>query len=94
MVQNSMGTAMAVNFANLFMSQLEYDMLGKYKQLTGKQPLLWLRLIDDIFFIWTFDKTSLKHFINFCDNYSTNHNLASTIPTLYVQLLNNSSQLP
>ena len=35
--------------------------------------------IDDIFFTWDYDETSLKHFINFCNNYSSNQSMKSNI---------------
>ena len=74
-----MGTPMAVNFANLFMAKFETEMLADYKKKFKKLPIVWLRYIDDIFFTWDYDKTSLKHFINFCNNYSSNQNMKSNI---------------
>ena len=68
----AMGTPMAVNFANLFMAKFETEMLADYKKKFKKLPTVWLRYIDDIFFTWDYDETSLKHFINFCNNYSSN----------------------
>ena len=44
----AMGTKVAPSYANLFMSNLEEKMLGSY----DKQPTIWLRYIDNIFFIW------------------------------------------
>ena len=75
----AMGSDMAVNYANLFMTKLEHDMLREYEQLSGKRPLIWLRFIDDIFFVWLHDETSLKEFITFCNNYTISKNLKSTI---------------
>ena len=48
-----MGTPMAVNFANLFMTKYESEMLSDFEAANGIHPALWLRYIDDIFFIWT-----------------------------------------
>ena len=70
---------MAVNFANLFMSNFESDMLKHYEDLHGKRPALWLRYIDDIFFIWQYDEGSLQHFISFCNDFSVLHGYKSTI---------------
>ena len=75
----AMGTPMPVNFANLFMAKFETEMLADYKKKFKKLPTVWLRYIDDIFFTWDYDETSLKHFINFCNNYSSNQNMKSNI---------------
>ena len=75
----AIGTAMAVNFANLFMSKFESEMLESYELQYGKRPTFWLRYIDDIFFIWYYDEQSLKHFLDFCNNYSTQSSMSSNI---------------
>ena len=75
----AMGTPMAVNFANLFMAKFETEMLADYKKKFKQLPTVWLRYIDDIFFMWDYDEASLKHFINFCNNYSSNQNMKSNI---------------
>ena len=72
----AMGTPMAVNFGNLFMTKFETEMLADYKKKLKKLPTV---NIDDIFFTWDYDETSLKHFINFCSNYSSNQNMKSNI---------------
>ena len=56
----AMGTRMAPNYANLFMTQVETDMLNDYEAENGLRPIIWLRYIDDIFFLWTYDEQSLK----------------------------------
>ena len=63
----AMGTPMAVNFANLFMSKFEDDMIQAYEREHNHRPVLWLRFIDDIFFIWNGDENSLKTFIEYCN---------------------------
>ena len=75
----AMGTSMAVNFANLFMSQLEQDMLRDYEQEYGVRPTSWLRYIDDIFFVWSHGETQLKHFLQYCNSYTDNKNMQSNI---------------
>ena len=45
----------------------------------NKSPGIWLRYIDDIFLTWDHDESSLKHFISFCNSYSTNQNMKSKI---------------
>ena len=78
-----MGTPMAVNFANLFMSKFEQDLLAAYQKEHKTTPLIWIRFIDDIFFIWHGDEASLKHFLNFCNNFAKNSKMSSTIRFTY-----------
>ena len=54
----AMGTALAPNYANLFMDRFETNALKNW----DKQPLLWLRFIDDIFMIWNHGEEELKKF--------------------------------
>ena len=75
----AMGTSMAVNFANLFMSRLEQDMLRDYEQQYGYRPSIWLRHIDDIFFVWSHGETQLNHFIQFCNSYTQSKRMNSNI---------------
>ena len=74
-----MGTPMAVNFANLFMSKFETEMLHKYETNYGKRPLSWIRYIDDIFFIWTGDIKSLNDFLSYCNSFARENNFKSKI---------------
>ena len=46
-----MGTRMAPSYANIFMAALGKQML--LQSLHNLQPLTWLRIIDDIFMLWT-----------------------------------------
>jgi len=55
----AMGTKMAPPYANIFMGKFEQDLLDNYPLTI----LLWLRFIDDIFFIWTHGITELQNFI-------------------------------
>ena len=75
----AMGTPKAVNFANLFMSKFESDMLNDYEAQYGCRPAYWARFVDDVFFIWTGDEASSKVFLNFCNNYSKSQNRKSSI---------------
>ena len=75
----AMGTPMACNYANLFMNKFETNLLNDYFIKTGKRPLIWFRFIDDIFFIWNDDPSSLNHFIEFCQNYSKTKRMKSKI---------------
>ena len=75
----AMGTPMAPNYANLFMHELESRMLDEYFTKTGLKPMLWLRFIDDIFFVWEYDQKSLEDFIEFCDNFTQQNEMKSEI---------------
>ena len=75
----AMGTPMACNYANVFMGKFEQLMLRDYEISFNRKPSVWLRYIDDIFFIWNGDETSLKHFIQFCNSYASNNHMKSTI---------------
>ena len=65
-----MSTPMAPNYANLLMNNLQQNLSRDYFQKSVLSPLLWFRLIDDIFFIRTSKKDSLDHLISFTQNYS------------------------
>ena len=75
----AMGTPMAVNYANLFLEKFETEMLNEYERKTNLRPYIWMRYIDDIFFIWHHDQKSLQEFIKFCDNYSKSVKMKSKI---------------
>ena len=75
----AMGTPMAVNFANIFMFKFEEETLDEFQPIYGLRPALWLPFIDDIFFIWDNDEISLQSFLKFCNSYSTNKRMKSTI---------------
>ena len=60
----AMGTALAPNYANLFMDRFETKALKGYPL----KPLVWKRFIDDIFCIWTHGKESLKDFIKYLNS--------------------------
>ena len=55
----AMETPMSCNFANLFMSEVESNMLNEYETVTVIKPILWLRYIGDVFFLWSNDEESL-----------------------------------
>ena len=57
----SMGTPMAPNFANIFMSQLENRIITHAPDKL--RPFLWKRYIDDIIIIWQHGEQTLKKFI-------------------------------
>ena len=78
-----MGTPMAVSYANILMSVFESNMLLEYQNKYNCKPTSWLWTIDEIFYIWTGDEKSLKHFLNFCSNYSKNKGMQYTIKFTY-----------
>ena len=45
----AMGTPMAPNYANLFMTVFEENMIKDYHRKTGLTPFVWYRYIDDEF---------------------------------------------
>ena len=75
----AMGTPMAVNFANIFMDKFERDMLESFEEKHGTRPAVWLRFIDDIFFIWEGDNQSLSQFIDHCNEFSKASDMSSSI---------------
>jgi hypothetical protein len=56
----AMGTKMAPSFANIFMGTLEESLLSSAPD--HLIPLLWKKLIDDIFLIWTHGEESFQTF--------------------------------
>ena len=54
-----MGTKMAVAFANIFMADIETEILSK----SVIKPLIWKRYIDDIFSLWDVSKQDIDKFI-------------------------------
>ena len=61
----AMGTKMAVAFANIFMASIEKEIL---RQSVNK-PLMWKRLIDDVFCLWDTNKEETEHFIEQANSY-------------------------
>jgi hypothetical protein len=62
-----MGSPMAPSYANLFMGQLEHNMLMDAPG--GLIPLEWIRFIDDIFAVWTHGIDKLKEFLHYINNF-------------------------
>ena len=78
-VGTAMGIPISCNFANLFMSEVESNMLNEYETATGIRPFLWLRYIDDVFFLWSDDEESLLKFIKFVWTYSKSKEMKSSL---------------
>ncbi len=60
----AMGTKMAPAYANLFMAELEEQLLRPYPI----QPITWRRYIDDVLCIWPGSETELTDFINYINS--------------------------
>ena len=56
----AMGTKMAVAFANIFMSEVETEIL----KASDTKPLQWKRYIDDGFSLWGCERDKIQLFIN------------------------------
>jgi hypothetical protein len=61
----AMGTQMAPSYACLFMGVLEQKMLDQ----APFKPYLWVRFIDDIFFIWTHGQEKWVSFLEYLNSY-------------------------
>ena len=60
----AMGTAVAPNYANLFMDRFETKALSNWPL----KPLIRLRFIGDIFMIWTHGEDKLNEFIQYLNS--------------------------
>ena len=57
----AIGTKFGPPYACIYMDQVEQ----KFLAMQINQPLIWLRYIDDIFFIWTHGEKELEKFVKF-----------------------------
>ena len=64
----AIGTKFAPPYACIFMDRLENEFLNT--QIL--KPLMWLRYIDDIFFIWAHSEEELKKFMGELNFFDTN----------------------
>ena len=73
------GTAIGIKFsppyACIFMDEVETEFLKSQVS----QPFLWLRYIDEIFFVWTHGTQELDSFLNNLNKF--HHNLSFTYET-------------
>ena len=56
----AIGTKFAPAYADLFVTRLEERLLDA----SPDKPLVWMRFIDDVFFIWALGEEKLNSFIN------------------------------
>ena len=73
----AMGTRMTPCFANIFMAELEENILASYPY----KPLAYYRYIDDIFIIWSHGLDLLHNFINSIKKQHINIIFTSNIST-------------
>ena len=52
---------------------------NEYETATGIRPFLWLRYIDDVFFLWSNDEESLLKFLKFVRTYSKSKEMKSSL---------------
>ena len=64
----AIGTKFAPPYVCIFMDRLENSFL----ETQSLKPLVWLRYIDDIFFIWTHSEKELKEFMRELNSFDTN----------------------
>ena len=78
-VGTAMGTPMAPSYANIFMGKVESEMLQEYEVNTGLKPTLWLRFLDDIFFVWPYGPEKLNEFIEFMQGFGERNNMRTKL---------------
>ena len=61
----AMGTKMAVSFANIFMVEIETEIINR----DATKPLTWKRYIDDVFSLWNVGKNEIQTFIELANTY-------------------------
>ena len=77
----AMGTKNALYYASLFTGKFEEDKSNQYH----RQPLIWLRFLDDIFLIWEYSEDKHLDFIKY---------LNSAHPSIkYISIFNRKSNI-
>ena len=66
--ETAIGTKFVHPYACIYMEDVETE----FFKTQNVKPLLWLRYIGDIFFIWTHGEELLKTFMNSFNNYKSN----------------------
>ena len=84
-----MGTAVAPNYANLFIDRFETNALDNWPT----KPLLWLRFIDDIFLIWTHGRDELNKFIKYLNSIHPKIKFTSEISDTHVNFLDTTVKI-
>ena len=55
----AMGTKTAVSFANIFMAEIETNLILQ----NNTKPRVWKRYIDDVFSLWDYNRNEVERFI-------------------------------
>ena len=84
-----MGTALAPNYANLFMDRFEIKALENWL----RKPIIWLRFIDDIFMIWQHGRDELDKFIVYLNQIHENTKFTSEVSTHSVNFLDTTVKI-
>ncbi|PJE77741.1 hypothetical protein CI610_03331 [invertebrate metagenome] len=71
----AMGKKFAPSYANIFMADFEKEALAK----CTKQPLVYVRFLDDIFIIWTHSRSDFDDFFDTLNNHHPCIKLKATI---------------
>ena len=61
----AMGTKMAVSFANIFMAEIETDVINS----SPHKSIIWKRCIDDIFSLWNINKEAISYFTELANGF-------------------------
>ena len=64
----AIGTKFALPYTCIYMDQIEQ----KFLATQINQPIIWLRYIDDIFFIWTHGEKELEKFMSSFNSFTPN----------------------
>ena len=70
--QQKSGTAIGTKFASPYACIYMDEVEQKFLETQSKKPLIWLRYIDDIFFIWTHGEQKLNRFLKDLNNFTPN----------------------
>ena len=68
--QQKSGTAIGTKFASPYACIYMDEVEQKFLETQSKKPLIWLRYIDDIFFIWTHGEQELERFLKDLNNFT------------------------
>lgn len=79
----SMGRKFAPNFANVYMSNWEHEIMEK----TDKKPKFYRRFLDDGFMIWEHSRQDLDAFISLMNSHDESINITAEINDMSVDFL-------
>ena len=61
----ALGTKMAVSFANIFIAEVETNIVNQ----SPYEPLIWKRYIDDIISLWNINKEAINNFTELANSF-------------------------